>query len=590
MPKQNLVATWLSAIGLAPQIVETFEAAGIVQPKDLAELEVCHYPALGVKDAADRKKLFYLIQRVKMAVPDDDNGSSGGGSGSGSPNALVQATSSDWQDAGERTGVDETRAESDGQYADSFEVDEDDGIDAALQEQYKPLLRNSSDEESSFHSADADFTSDEDVPSPPSTPTRQDAYTTDAVSPSPSSRNKREEEFLKRRNARLEKVTSPRKEVPKLEKSLKDTPEKNPKRSSLKHKVAGMVRSMNKSPYKRMVGKDQPSAPVDSPDISFASKSSKSSTTITAKYKTSRSPNAANTASTAAPLTRREKLARLKKPSPSDQQPESAVERRSGKPSLDMEPIIKPSTSNAGIEAPATRRRSSRRLEEKMSTEKSVAKTVSPTSTQTDAEESFESRKSAASTRRSAHESTASPNSSGTNSTTNVSNEGMTANRSKKSSFGVAGTAVTKERPSKLQNPTARDTGTSRLSTIPSDRAAIMSPLQISTADGSDEIDDILGDDAVSVSSAVSSASISSKDARKPRVRLSSVGDRSAKSTSSSNPRKAKDTKATASRAKSTPRGRPAVSGRDSPPIRSVPSLEMLKSKSFENVEKKDTV
>jgi hypothetical protein len=39
-----------------PSIVDTFEAAGIVYPRDLAKLEVCHYPALGVKEAADHKK------------------------------------------------------------------------------------------------------------------------------------------------------------------------------------------------------------------------------------------------------------------------------------------------------------------------------------------------------------------------------------------------------------------------------------------------------------------------------------------------------------------------------------------------------
>lgn len=69
----SLVQTWLSTIGLSEQIIETFDAAGIVNPKDLAELEVNHFPALGVKEPGDRKKLFYLIQRVKMSVPADED-------------------------------------------------------------------------------------------------------------------------------------------------------------------------------------------------------------------------------------------------------------------------------------------------------------------------------------------------------------------------------------------------------------------------------------------------------------------------------------------------------------------------------------
>jgi len=113
---KKLVRTWLSAIGLPPSIVDTFEAAGIVHPRDLAELEVCHYPALGVKEAADRKKLFYLIQRVKMAVPSDgDGGGNGdgngdgdgeggtGGNGNGVVEGVAVSPNSESQHAGEGT-------------------------------------------------------------------------------------------------------------------------------------------------------------------------------------------------------------------------------------------------------------------------------------------------------------------------------------------------------------------------------------------------------------------------------------------------------------------------------------------------------
>lgn len=94
MTKQkSLVQTWLAAIGLAPHILETFEAAGIVNPKDLAELEICHYPALGVQQPGDRKKLFYLVQRVKMAVPEGDDSDAEVDITISGVNSLVDGTS-----------------------------------------------------------------------------------------------------------------------------------------------------------------------------------------------------------------------------------------------------------------------------------------------------------------------------------------------------------------------------------------------------------------------------------------------------------------------------------------------------------------
>jgi kinesin family protein 2/24 len=63
----GLVATWLSGIGLS-SAVPTFQAAGIVTPAALAELDVAHFEALGISDPDDRRKLFYLVQRIKMAV------------------------------------------------------------------------------------------------------------------------------------------------------------------------------------------------------------------------------------------------------------------------------------------------------------------------------------------------------------------------------------------------------------------------------------------------------------------------------------------------------------------------------------------
>lgn len=49
----------------------TFQAAGIVTPAALAELDVAHFEALGISDPDERRKLFYLVQRIKMAVNKD---------------------------------------------------------------------------------------------------------------------------------------------------------------------------------------------------------------------------------------------------------------------------------------------------------------------------------------------------------------------------------------------------------------------------------------------------------------------------------------------------------------------------------------
>ena len=73
----GLVTTWLSGIGFSADndkksILNNFKAAGIVTPSSLAELSLDHYEALGVKDAADRRKLFYLIQRIKATMEEEE--------------------------------------------------------------------------------------------------------------------------------------------------------------------------------------------------------------------------------------------------------------------------------------------------------------------------------------------------------------------------------------------------------------------------------------------------------------------------------------------------------------------------------------
>jgi hypothetical protein len=67
----NLVATWLNGIGLEnSEIIAAFDRAGIVEPEALASLEMNQYESLGVTEVSDRKKLFHLVQRVRIALGD----------------------------------------------------------------------------------------------------------------------------------------------------------------------------------------------------------------------------------------------------------------------------------------------------------------------------------------------------------------------------------------------------------------------------------------------------------------------------------------------------------------------------------------
>eukprot|EP00752_Nemacystus_decipiens_P001350 g1339.t1 len=63
----NLVDSWLNGIGLG-YAVPIFAGQGINSPDMLSELDVVDFPELGISDQNDRKKLFYLIQRVKLAL------------------------------------------------------------------------------------------------------------------------------------------------------------------------------------------------------------------------------------------------------------------------------------------------------------------------------------------------------------------------------------------------------------------------------------------------------------------------------------------------------------------------------------------
>ena len=63
----DLVSRWLTAANLA-YAIPNFQMAGIVSPRSFAELELSYFEPLGVTKPDDRKRLFYLIQKVKGEI------------------------------------------------------------------------------------------------------------------------------------------------------------------------------------------------------------------------------------------------------------------------------------------------------------------------------------------------------------------------------------------------------------------------------------------------------------------------------------------------------------------------------------------
>jgi len=66
----GLVQTWLTDAGLH-DAVDNFRMAGIDSPRSLVQLELSHFEMLGVTQPEDRKKLFFLMQRVKKALSEE---------------------------------------------------------------------------------------------------------------------------------------------------------------------------------------------------------------------------------------------------------------------------------------------------------------------------------------------------------------------------------------------------------------------------------------------------------------------------------------------------------------------------------------
>lgn len=59
------IDSWLSGLGLE-YIIPKLEASGITTPKRLAQLTLRDiYDVVGVDDEEDRKKLYFLIQRLQ---------------------------------------------------------------------------------------------------------------------------------------------------------------------------------------------------------------------------------------------------------------------------------------------------------------------------------------------------------------------------------------------------------------------------------------------------------------------------------------------------------------------------------------------
>ena len=67
----GLVQTWLTNAGLH-HAVDNFRMAGIDSPRSLVQLELSHFEMLGVTQPEDRKKLFFLMQRVKKALTEEE--------------------------------------------------------------------------------------------------------------------------------------------------------------------------------------------------------------------------------------------------------------------------------------------------------------------------------------------------------------------------------------------------------------------------------------------------------------------------------------------------------------------------------------
>jgi kinesin family protein 2/24 len=403
----NLVQTWLSTIGLSEQIIETFDAAGIVNPKDLAELEVNHFPALGVKEPGDRKKLFYLIQRVKMSVPaDEDDDDEFLNSLDDSVRTMNQSKRSEYSKPLEnirRDGLD-------GGLGDSFERDDIQDV--------------------------SDVPSDEKASSPKS-PAKSEITSQEKQVMSPYA-NKREEMFLKRRNERLKQLSPTKTRQPSNE---------NDKRTDTRD-------ASSMPPVRRGTDDSEPKGSLNKRSLNKSKKSNHEPGGVSAE-----SMPATRSKTNEAIRNRSKNIgSRFKNARDKDSDSECSMNEADGIPN---------------------------------------------------------SRSSYRDTSRPTHRKNGSLD------------DGFNDPQSRNKSYSATRAYEVKDRKSRLQAPSARDQN--RLSTIPSERPAIMSPLKIKT----DDIDNFVKDDA----SVASISSASSRRSTNNRRRTSSADERKRRQTIASSTR-----------------------------------------------------
>ena len=88
-----IVFEWLERIGLG-YAVPNFKARGIVNPKALTALNIKDYEDLQVSDLADRKRLYELVQRVRLASKSVKQRKPASGGGGGSSDSSSTSSSS----------------------------------------------------------------------------------------------------------------------------------------------------------------------------------------------------------------------------------------------------------------------------------------------------------------------------------------------------------------------------------------------------------------------------------------------------------------------------------------------------------------
>lgn len=96
----NLVPTWLNAANLG-YAIPNFEMAGIITPRSFADLELQYFEPLGVTDENDRKRLFYLIQRVRgeLRKKEEDNAAAATSTAATSTaTGIARPKSAGWKD------------------------------------------------------------------------------------------------------------------------------------------------------------------------------------------------------------------------------------------------------------------------------------------------------------------------------------------------------------------------------------------------------------------------------------------------------------------------------------------------------------